>query len=82
MFYTLKEVRRHNNSKSCWLVVRNKVYDVTKFLELHPEHTERVLRTIGEDITIDYDFHTTYQKKIWEKYKIGKIKKKSYCGIM
>lgn len=32
-YYTLEEIRRHNHSKSTWLILHQKVYDVTKFLE-------------------------------------------------
>ena len=31
--YTLDEINEHNNGKSCWLIVDDRVYDVTKFLE-------------------------------------------------
>jgi len=29
----LEEVKKHNDVKSSWLIVHNKVYDLTKFLE-------------------------------------------------
>ncbi len=29
----LKDVEGHNDKKSCWLVIHDNVYDVTKFLE-------------------------------------------------
>lgn len=32
-YYTLEEVQKHNHSKSTWLILHHKVYDVTKFLE-------------------------------------------------
>ena len=31
--YTLEEVKKHNQAGSSWLVIENKVYDVTKFLD-------------------------------------------------
>lgn len=31
--YTLVEVSQNNDGKSCWIVVHDKVYDITKFLE-------------------------------------------------
>jgi cytochrome b involved in lipid metabolism len=34
--FTWEEIKGHNTHESCWLVVRNKVYDVTKFLHMHP----------------------------------------------
>ncbi|XP_061025992.1 cytochrome b5 isoform X3 [Eubalaena glacialis] len=32
-YYTLEEIQKHNDSKSTWLILHYKVYDVTKFLE-------------------------------------------------
>lgn len=32
-YYTLDEIQKHNTSKSTWIIIHNKVYDVTKFLE-------------------------------------------------
>lgn len=31
--YSLKEVEAHKDKKSCWIVISDNVYDVTKFLE-------------------------------------------------
>lgn len=33
---SLEEVAKHNKESDCWIVVDNKVYDVTKFLSEHP----------------------------------------------
>lgn len=32
-YYTLEEIQKHNHSKSTWLIIHYKVYDLTKFLE-------------------------------------------------
>lgn len=31
--FTLEDVAAHNSEDSAWLVIRGKVYDVTKFLD-------------------------------------------------
>lgn len=31
--FALADVEKHNDKKSCWLVIHDHVYDVTKFLE-------------------------------------------------
>ncbi|KAK1287495.1 hypothetical protein QJS10_CPB19g00770 [Acorus calamus] len=41
--FSLSEVTLHSSKKDCWLVIHDKVYDVTKFLEDHPG---------GEDVLI------------------------------
>ena len=30
---TLEEVKNHKGASSCWIIIHNKVYDVTKFLD-------------------------------------------------
>lgn len=34
--YTREEVSKHNSRDDCWLIVDNKVYDVTSFVDSHP----------------------------------------------
>lgn len=31
--YSREEVKIHNNVNSCWMIIDNKVYDITKFLD-------------------------------------------------
>ncbi|XP_018594384.1 cytochrome b5 type B-like isoform X1 [Scleropages formosus] len=35
-YYTCEEINRHNLSKDIWVVIHDKVYDITSFLEEHP----------------------------------------------
>lgn len=32
----MEEVSQHSSEGDCWLVIRGKVYDVTKYVDLHP----------------------------------------------
>lgn len=32
-YYRLSEIEQQNSFKSTWIIIHNKVYDVTKFLE-------------------------------------------------
>lgn len=32
-YYRLEEVQKHNNSQSTWIIIHNRIYDVTKFLD-------------------------------------------------
>ena len=31
--FTLEEINKHNDGRSCWVIIHDKVYDVTAFLE-------------------------------------------------
>ncbi|KAI8349191.1 hypothetical protein EDC96DRAFT_577954 [Choanephora cucurbitarum] len=58
---TLKQVEENNTRESCWVIVENKVYDITKFLKDHPGGDEILLAFAGTDITQvlgDINYHT------------------------
>ena len=44
MQYHLKEIARHNNNESCWVVVHGKVYDVTDFITEVFVHIRNVIK--------------------------------------
>ena len=36
--FSLSEVQLHNSSKDCWIVINDKIYDITKFIKDHDVH--------------------------------------------
>ncbi|RFU34758.1 hypothetical protein B7463_g1533, partial [Scytalidium lignicola] len=54
-----KEVSKHNTKNDCWIVIANRVYDVTKFLADHPGGRGVILKYAGKDATKAYlEVHT------------------------
>ncbi|KAF4605342.1 Cytochrome b5 domain-containing protein 1 [Pleurotus pulmonarius] len=53
--YSLGQVAQHNTSSSCWVIIHNKVYDVTDFLRDHPGGAQIILKYAGKDATGVYD---------------------------
>ncbi|KAH9857912.1 FMN-dependent dehydrogenase-domain-containing protein [Lenzites betulinus] len=53
--FALDEVAQHNSQSSCWVIIKNKVYDVTEFLPNHPGGTKIILKYAGKDATSAYD---------------------------
>lgn len=51
MIINREEVGKHNSRDSVWLIIENKVYDVTKFLDDHPGGEEVLLEQAGKDAT-------------------------------
>lgn len=80
--YTRDEIYKHNTSKSCWLIVNNKVYDVTKWLPYHPAGINSILNHAGKDCTKDFYFHSQNAIKFWRKYKIGYTEDYIKCTIL
>ena len=71
-YFTKLEINEMIKNGRIILLVKNLVYDVTEFE--HPFNINPFLSRIGKDVSEDYYFHSNKSKKIWEKYKIGKIK--------
>ena len=71
---TTEEVNKHNTEHDAWIVVKNKVYDCTEYLELHPGGADSILINAGEDSTEDFvAIHSTKATKMLEKFYIGDL---------
>lgn len=53
--YTWDEVRKHSTADDAWLVIRGKVYDVTKYAAGHPGGPQWLTDQLGKDATQAYD---------------------------
>jgi cytochrome b involved in lipid metabolism len=75
--YTMCEIRRHNTADSCWLLVGDTVYDATSYMaqNQHPGGVTSILKRSGGaiDCTLDFNFHSKRGKKLWQKYRVGKL---------
>lgn len=54
---TLEEVAHHDSFDDCWIVIYDRVYDVTHFLREHPGGDDVIMDHAGRDATIA--FHGT-----------------------
>ncbi|XP_023656079.1 cytochrome b5 [Paramormyrops kingsleyae] len=74
-YYRLSEVEEHKSPHNCWIVINNKVYDVTKFLEEHPGGVEVLCEHAGGDATENYEDvgHSTDARQMAESYVIGEL---------
>ncbi|KAJ6486480.1 cytochrome b5 [Mycena vitilis] len=48
---TLSELRAHNTKNELWILLHEKVYDVSEFLNGHPGGDEIILAEFGHDAT-------------------------------
>ncbi|OCH96537.1 hypothetical protein OBBRIDRAFT_765365 [Obba rivulosa] len=53
--WSLEEIAKHHTRSSCWVVIKNKVYDVTEFLPEHPGGAQIILKYGGRDATAAYE---------------------------
>lgn len=71
--FTPCEVRRHASPQDCWLMSHGIVYNATPFLTDHPAGPDCILRKAGQDVTRDFDFHSTASHKIWKNLMVGTV---------
>jgi len=55
MSITKDEVAKHNSKSSCWVILHDKVLDVTEFLKDHPGGELAILTFAGKDATEEFD---------------------------
>lgn len=51
--YEMEEVQKHNTEDDCWLVIGEKVYDVTAYLPEHPGGADIMLGSTGASVPGD-----------------------------
>merc|ERR1739848_453861 len=54
------EVATHNRKSSCWVIIHNKVYDITEFLVQHPGGEEVGHSNDARDMLADYEIGTIH----------------------
>ena len=50
-WWSLNQVSQHASEKDCWVILFDQVYDLTKFLPLHPGGRKVILEWAGKDAT-------------------------------
>ena len=66
--YTLDEVAKHNKKSDAWIVINNKVANITEWIPKHPGG-DIIMKGVGKDATSLFNSigHDDYAKKIIEK---------------
>ncbi|CAH3031879.1 cytochrome b5 isoform X1 [Pocillopora verrucosa] len=71
----LEEVQKHNAAGSSWLIIHNRIYDITKFLDEHPGGEEVLLEQAGGDATENFEDvgHSSDARELMEQYLVGEL---------
>uniref|UniRef100_A0A0A9YCV1 Cytochrome b5 n=1 Tax=Lygus hesperus TaxID=30085 RepID=A0A0A9YCV1_LYGHE len=62
-----QEVLKHTKPNDCWIIIDNKVYNVSKFLHTHPGGSSVLLRAAGTDSSDE--FHALHSDTVLAKYE-------------
>jgi cytochrome b involved in lipid metabolism len=74
--YTAAEVAKHNKEGDAWLIIYDRVYNITDYVELHPGG-DKILRNVGGDATEGFfgPQHPTHVFETVKKFQIGTLAK-------
>merc|ERR1719160_831183 len=64
--FTKEDVAKHNTKSSCWVILHDRVLDVTDFLKDHPGGELAILTFAGKDATEEFDM--IHPPDVIEKY--------------
>lgn len=73
---SMSDVYSHASLSDCYLVINNKVYDVTKYIPYHPAGSRIISQYCGTEVTgIFASIHSNRAWDLLSRYKIGTISK-------
>uniref|UniRef100_A0A8K9ULX9 Cytochrome b5 type B n=1 Tax=Oncorhynchus mykiss TaxID=8022 RepID=A0A8K9ULX9_ONCMY len=74
-YYTLEEVKTHNKRTDAWLIIHDKVYNITSFLAEHPGGEDVLMAQAGTDATVSFEDvgHSKDARAMLIKYYIGEL---------
>ncbi|CAO2647622.1 Nn.00g085440.m01.CDS01 [Neocucurbitaria sp. VM-36] len=75
--FTYSDVSEHNTKKDCYIVVHDKVYDSSSFVDEHPGGEEVILDVAGQDSTEAFEDvgHSDEAREILEGMLVGTLKR-------
>ncbi len=73
--FTMAEVRKHNSEDDLWMVLENKVYDLTDFAPIHPGGPGYLTMNAGMDATDPFQavHYGVYARAETAEYYIGDL---------
>ncbi len=78
--FTQSEVALHNKPNDCWLIISNNVYDVGRFLDLHPGGFDLIIPFCGKDATQAFNTqggrrsnHSQNARNLLQQYLLGVV---------
>lgn len=74
------DVARHDTPEDCWIVVRGKVYDVTRYIASHPAPRRTITDHCGKESTRAFETkerdrpHSEHAWQLLEVYLVGEAR--------
>lgn len=77
--FSLKDVETHSTLKDCWIIINNKVYDISQYIPKHPSKPDIFLKYCGKNADIGWETkdknrkHSPNAKKLLDTYEVGSL---------
>ncbi|KAL1918602.1 uncharacterized protein VTP21DRAFT_2624 [Calcarisporiella thermophila] len=74
-YISTEEVSKYNTRKELWVLLHNKVYNITKFMDEHPGGEEVLLDVAGQDCTEAFEDvgHSQEARDMLSEYYVGDL---------
>lgn len=75
--FKMEEVAKHSISKDCWIVIKNKVYDISSYIPKHPTPETTLTKYCGKIADIGWDTkdkkspHSRAAKRLLDRFEVG-----------
>ena len=77
-YYTEEDVSNHKTPNDAWVSYKNKVYDITNFINIHPGGRQNILMGVGGPIDMYWNIYKQHQTKyvmdLLKGCEIGELK--------
>lgn len=79
--HSAEEVAKHSSPKDCWVVIKDKVYDLSAYIPKHPAPDELITRYCGKNADVGWDTkdrkssHSRSAARLLARYEIGELAK-------
>jgi cytochrome b involved in lipid metabolism len=76
---TAANVAKHNSYNDCWMIINNKIYNVTDYVAMHPGGIETIIPYCGKDATVAFDTkggrgsHSQNAQNLLTNYYVGNL---------
>lgn len=72
---TLAEVSQHDTPRDCWVVIYDRVYDITTFIDEHPGGGDIMLEYAGQDASTAFrsSGHSRMATKALDRFLVGEL---------